>query len=217
MDKSNQLKIPFSIGIVGLIFIGGAVLFQWYVVVKRFEKELFDLQRNVKDYETQLQELSSNIDALGEEVNDLKTQKTAVITEQGGLRKQIYDLAVFGFPLRPEILSPGQPQPARKFVRITAPKEGEQLCLGKEYVIRWENEGFSEVSILVGRASKVGGSYLEFGYPANLNETGKPGEGTYIWKVGNVGTSEPLFLPPGSYRLTVGNAKSDPFSIVQCD
>jgi len=69
------------------------------------------------------------------------------------------------------------------------------------------------------RANEVGGAYLEFDYPANLNEIGDPRKGTYLWKVGKIGEMDgkDLMASPGKYRIKVGGSASEVFLIIECE
>ena len=75
-------------------------------------------------------------------------------------------------------------EPGFSFLILRSPSRsgGDQLCLGEDYPIKWEHRGASRISIYV---SQTPGDYQLVGVaPANFDETGVKGNGTFVWKVG---------------------------------
>ena len=167
-----------------------------------------------------------------EEIEQLKREEENLIVQKDQANRLVYDLARSGYALRPSQASQEVVLSGLRYIQVIAPKGGEVLCLGKEYVVRWESNGISTVQITF-RGNGIGGAILEFDYPANLNETGDLLEGTYLWKVGKAGeVDEQDLMAPlgGGYTFSLVSldgavdasqavvGKSDaPFSIVECD
>lgn len=97
-----------------------------------------------------------------------------------------------------------------RFLRVTAPNGGENLCLGKNFVIKWESGSLSSVSISVKEietpiAGPFGNASYPLGtFPASYNEKGEQnGSGEVSWLVGSIGSPE----SPGPFEIYAREGK----------
>ncbi|MEK7510583.1 MAG: hypothetical protein AAB567_03510 [Patescibacteria group bacterium] len=224
-------KVVFVLG-VALAAAGGLFLYQQIAVFGSLKEDISKLQRQGEEFMAEIDELEGEKKEHKEEIDRLKKREEELISQKEEVNRRVYDLARNGYAIKQPQASEAVELPESRYIRITAPNGGEALCLGEDYVVRWESDGISTVQIVL-RGKEVGGSYLEFNHPANLNETGNPLDGTYVWKVGKVGESDgqDLVVSPGNGYVFflfsydgavdvlqgVGDTSDAPFSIVQCE
>jgi hypothetical protein len=107
------------------------------------------------------------------------------------------------------------------FIEVVFPNGKENLCLEDEFVIQWEGENLTTVDIMIYEPG-IGRRDIAT-VPANLNELGEKGWGTYVWKVGEIKNG---ILPEGDvYQISISSwgpgwyiydDSDDIFSITLC-
>lgn len=219
-------KIILSILVI-FVAIEGVFVYYEIVKTKDFQADILEFEREEKILLTQIGILEDERREHEQEIEQLKRQEEELVVQKEQLNRRVYDLARNGHAIKPLQRSQELIPSKARYIRVIAPNGGEELCLGEQYPIRWEHSGLIEVQILL-TGKKVGRSYMEFNYPANLNETGESGTGTYAWEVGRVGS---VTVPPGvDYKILilsldgassapqiVEDESDAPFTIVLCE
>jgi len=177
----NKNTSVFIAVIITVLIVGGGIYFWQYSKISKSETE--NIQQR-----TQLQQ---QIDNLNTQVNQLSQQKEE-------LQQEIDDL--------------NKPSPApERYIKVISPNGREILCRDNNFVITWESKGVSAVTLSV-TVSEAGssGSYIIGTVSATSSETGKPGEGNYVW---NVGHTRGVILSEGvTYKIAVSSAEGAPVS-----
>jgi hypothetical protein len=109
-------------------------------------------------------------------------------------------------------LKEGEIDPAisSSHLHFLSPKGGESLCMGEEYIIRWEGpKELSTVSLWVYKGMAAAWNIEDL--PATFNESNTPGKGEFVWKVG---VSKKGMIPEG-YAYTLGISGNYPQSMRQ--
>lgn len=165
--------------------------------------------KQIQTLEHQLSLMASEREALQDEVNQLKNENTA-------LQGTILDLRGEG---------------GKRSVYVLFPNGGESLCLGEEMVIRWQSKGVSAVRVRLVeyRGESRGYYYLAHSSPASSDESGEPGKGLLVWRVGEhlLGDNTKVYeIKEGySYKIEltsvdgesiVSDLSDDVFSILRC-
>jgi len=224
-------KIVFST-LLAVAIIEGAFLSFGFAKTVNFRAEISEFGHKQEILQMQVVALEIENQKHAKEIEQLKREEDKLVLQKDEANRRVYDLARNGYAIKPLQASQKVDLLELRYIRVVAPNGGETLCLGEEYIVRWESSGIAKVQITF-RGNTVGGAILEFGYPANLNETGDPFEGTYLWKVGKAGErdEQDLMASPGedytfslvsfdgasSASETVGDRSDAPFSIIQCD
>jgi len=181
MDNKNT-SIIIAIIITALVVGSGIYFWQYSNIAKSENKNL--QQKN---------QLQQQIDTLNSQVNQLSQQKEEMQQQIDSLNAQ---------------LNPPMPE---RYIKVISPNGKEILCRDNNFVISWESKGVSAVTLSVA-VSEAGssGNYIIGTVSASSSETGKPGEGMYVW---NVGHTRGVILSEGvNYKISIGSAEGTPVS-----
>lgn len=88
-------------------------------------------------------------------------------------------------------------------LRLVAPNGGERLCIGKDFVVKWESGGLKTVNFYIRQGSQSA-IYPIGVYPADFNETSRKGSGEFVWRVGT--TSGGVKLQEGYAYEVIANS-----------
>ncbi|MCH7604375.1 hypothetical protein IID24_00020 [Patescibacteria group bacterium] len=194
--KTNFTYILIII-ILALVVSGGTYLWQQSIPENELQRQNDALQRQIDNLQNQLNEISTEKDKLQKQLDERTVEKDE-------LQKQLSELTA---------------EPNR-YVRVISPNGGEKLCLGEDFIIRWESEGLQSVRVAI-RIPAATTSYIGT-FPATFNESGEFGTGTLPWKVGEYlgGTIRESFtykiLVEGDDRQ-INDVSDDLFSIIRCE
>lgn len=224
-------KIVFST-LLAVVIIEGTFLSFGVAKSVNLQAEISEFEREQEVLQMQIVALESENQKHAEKIGQLKREEDELALQKDEANRRVYDLARNGYAIKPLQASQKVDLSELRYIRLVAPNGGETLCLGEEYIVRWESSGIAKVQIIF-RGNSVGGAILESGYPANLNETGDPFEGTYLWKVGKAGEMDEqdlMAIPGEDYTFSlvsfngassasevVGDRSDASFSIIQCD
>ncbi len=119
----------------------------------------------------------------------------------------------------------------KPFIKILAPNDSEELCMGEEIFIEWESQGIDAVGLHLLKNDLSNNITYNIGsFPATYNETGELGVGRMPWNVGyylNDNKVKPDNNLYYSYKITISGYDADKnfvgsdtsdnfFSIIDC-
>ncbi|MFH1671613.1 MAG: hypothetical protein ABH889_02475, partial [Candidatus Portnoybacteria bacterium] len=110
------------------------------------------------------------------------------------------------------------------YVRLVSPNGGEYLCLGEDFIIRWESDNLRTVDLWIKQAGGQSARYPLGSFPADFNESGKSGTGLTVWKVGDTtggiklkeGNTYEILINGYSDKPAVNDVSDGVFSILLC-
>lgn len=98
---------------------------------------------------------------------------------------------------------------SEQYLRLVAPNEKENFCLGKEMPIKWQHKGMRTVNITLRQAGVLSDTIGT--YPADFNESDVVGEGILVWKIGT------RVQEGFAYEITVTSISGEPIGYVFSD